>query len=61
MKVLRLPQVLAKIGLSRSTTYAMIADGNFPKPIKLGKRAVGWVDTEVENWLTSRCPTAAMC
>lgn len=60
MKVLRLPQVLAKIGLSRSTTYAMIGAGDFPKPIKLGKRAVGWVDSDVENWLTGRCSTASM-
>ena len=52
--MLRLPQVLAKIGLSRSATYEMINSGDFPKPVKLGKRAVGWVDHDVENWLIER-------
>lgn len=51
MNFLRLPQVLAKTGLSRSTTYLMISEGKFPKPVKLGKRAVGWVDADVEQWL----------
>ncbi len=51
MNVLRLPQVLAKTGLSRSTTYSMISEGKFPKPVKLSKRAVGWVDADVEQWL----------
>lgn len=55
MQVLRLPQVLAKTGLSRTTTYAMIAKGGFPAPIRLGPRAVGWLEAEVDSWLASRC------
>ncbi len=54
MNVLRLPQVLARIGLSRSTTYSMIATGEFPKPIQLGKRAVGWIETDITDWIANR-------
>ncbi|MDR1848828.1 MAG: AlpA family transcriptional regulator [Zoogloeaceae bacterium] len=52
--ILRLPQVKAKTGLSRSTIYQSIADGKFPEPIKLGERAVGWLSHEVESWLCDR-------
>lgn len=54
MNVIRLPEVLTRTGLSRSTIYAMISDGAFPKPIKLGMRAVGWVEVEVGDWIASR-------
>lgn len=52
--MLRLPQVLERTGLSRSTTYAMISDGVFPKPIKLGKRAVGWIESDIAEWLLGK-------
>lgn len=49
--VLRLPQVRARVGLSRSSLYARIAAGEFPKSIALGKRAVGWVEADIDAWL----------
>jgi prophage regulatory protein len=49
--ILRLPNVKASTGLSRSTIYLRISQGTFPKPVKLGGRAVGWVQTEVQEWL----------
>ncbi len=49
--ILRLPNVKASTGLSRSTIYLRISQGAFPKPVKLGGRAVGWVQTEVQEWL----------
>lgn len=52
--ILRLPDVKSRTGLSRSTLYAMIAEGRFPQPIKLGLRAVGWADSEIADWLESR-------
>ena len=52
--VFRLPQVLQATALSRSTVYAMMADGRFPKPMKLGERAVGWSEAEIAAWLESR-------
>ncbi|MFD0908592.1 helix-turn-helix transcriptional regulator [Ruegeria arenilitoris] len=53
-KIYRRPDVESLVGLSRSTLYAMIAEGAFPKPIKLGKRAVGWRQSDVLSWLESR-------
>lgn len=52
--VLRLPAVKTRTGLSRSTLYKKIAQGEFPKPIRLGARAVAWVEREVEAWLADR-------
>ena len=52
--VLRLPVVLARTGLSRSSIYAKVAAGEFPEPINLGARAVGWLSDEVEAWLVAR-------
>ena len=50
----RLPELERAIGLKRSTIYAMIAAGTFPRPLLLGKRAVGGPEVEVKNWLESR-------
>jgi prophage regulatory protein len=50
-KILRLPMVLDRTGLSRSTVYQRIAKGEFPKSISLGAKAVGWIETEVEDWI----------
>jgi prophage regulatory protein len=52
--VLRLPEVLRKTGLSRSTIYAEIANGTFPKQISLSARAVGWLASEIDAWLHDR-------
>ncbi len=52
--ILRLPEVQARTGLSRSTIYARVGDKTFPKPISLGERAIGFVESEVEGWIQSR-------
>ncbi len=52
--ILRLPLVKARTGLSRSTIYLRIAEDSFPKPVSLGDRAVGWLESEIEQWLASR-------
>ena len=49
--ILRLPTVIARTGLSRSTIYLRIAEGTFPRQINLGARAVGWVEQEISDWL----------
>ena len=61
--ILRLPDVKARTGLSRSTIYLRVSEGTFPKPISLGRRAVGWVESEITDWLnaqivSSRNPTS---
>jgi len=52
--IIRLPQVIQKTGLSRSSIYAAIANGKFPKQIKLTKRSSGWLESEVDSWISSR-------
>jgi prophage regulatory protein len=53
LKILRLEKVKDRTGLSRSTIYLRIQEGKFPRPISLGARAVGWLENEIEAWLTS--------
>ena len=50
----RLSAVQNKTGLSRSTIYSMMKNGEFPKNIKLGVRAVGWLDADIQAWIDSR-------
>jgi prophage regulatory protein len=52
--ILRLPKVKERIGLSRSTIYLKISRGEFPKPVSLGARAVGFIEAEIEAWLKAR-------
>ena len=54
MKVLRLPAVLARVGISRSTLWRLIKAHSFPKPIRLGGRSVGWIEAEIDDWILSR-------
>ena len=53
-KFLRLPEVLERTGLSRSTIYLMISRGEFPRPVALGVRAVGWQEKDVAGWADSK-------
>ena len=52
--ILRLPAVKKYTGLSRSTIYLRIAQGDFPKPISLGGRSIGWIEIEIEEWLSNK-------
>ncbi len=54
---LRRPAVEAATGLSRSSLYAMMDRGEFPRPIRIGKRAVAWPQSAIEAWLANR-PTS---
>lgn len=53
-RILRRPAVLETTGLSTSTIYEMMARDEFPKPIRLGKRAVGWPESAILEWLEQR-------
>ena len=53
-RILRLPEVIAKTGLSRSTIYAYSCAGFFPERIQVGIRAVGWSEAEVDQWIQER-------
>ena len=58
-KVLRLPEVKKITGLSRSCIYKMISLGTFPKPISLGARSVGWLESEINDWLNAKIQARA--
>jgi prophage regulatory protein len=52
--ILRFKQVQARTGLARSTIYLNIKSGTFPRPVPLGVRAVGWLESEVSDWIAER-------
>ena len=53
-KVLRLPDVISTVGLSRSSLYTMIQSGHFPPPIKLSSRASGWLESDIQRWIEEK-------
>ncbi|MDF2529226.1 MAG: AlpA family transcriptional regulator [Gammaproteobacteria bacterium] len=56
----RISEVKLKTGLSRSTIYELIKKSQFPKPVSLGLRAVGWVDSEIEAWIQERIASSRL-
>ena len=54
VRFLRLPEVQRRTGLSRSTIYVRLERGLFPRPVSLGGRAVGWIESEVDEWIRQR-------
>lgn len=57
MSVLRMPEVLRRVQLSRTTVYIAVKRGAFPAPIRIGARAIGWREADLAAWLAAR-PTA---
>ncbi|MEJ6849547.1 AlpA family transcriptional regulator [Sinorhizobium fredii] len=55
-KILRLPEVMAATGYGEQAIYKKINNPNddFPRPVKLGPRAVGWLESEIEAWQLAR-------
>jgi prophage regulatory protein len=53
-RVLRLPEVKALTGLSRSSIYLRISNNEFPECISLGSRTVGWLELDIQSWIESR-------
>lgn len=53
-KILRRREVERHTQLSKATLYRLIRAGAFPRPIKLGERAVGWRREEIDQWIASR-------
>lgn len=52
--IIRLPQVKQRTGLSRSTIYALIKAGQIKAPISLGARAVGWLESDISEFIEDR-------
>ena len=53
-RIVRLPDVLKRTQLSRSTIYNFINNGSFPSPVKLGARAIGFFESDIDSWILSR-------
>jgi prophage regulatory protein len=53
-KIIRLPAVKEKTGLSRSSIYLRMTKDDFPKSISLGDRAIGWLESDIEQWLEDK-------
>ena len=54
LRLLRLPQVMDRVGLRRSRLYAKVAAGEFPPPIRISANAVGWLESEITGWIEQR-------
>lgn len=54
IRFIRLPAVLAKVGLSRTQVYKMISDGQFPAQVRLSARTVAWLEDQVVDWMNQR-------
>mgnify|MGYP003386974050 CR=1 FL=1 len=52
--ILKLPQVIKQTGLSRSSIYLKISNNEFPKTISLGARAVGWLESDIDEWIVTK-------
>ena len=50
----RISPLVKNIGVSKSTIWLWVKEGSFPKPIRLGKKSVAWLGSDIENWIQSR-------
>jgi len=55
-KIIRLPEVMKNTGLARSTIYKMITAKTFPVQISLGAKSVGWLESDIQNWIQDKIP-----
>lgn len=53
-QLLRRPAVQLLTGLSRAGLYAAMQRGEFPRPVKLGRRAVAWPRSAIDEWIQAR-------
>ena len=58
LRLLRLPRVKDRVGLGRSTIYALVGSGQFPRPISLGGRATAWLESDIDGWIRSKIEAA---
>lgn len=52
--ILRRKDVQSRVALSRSSIYFKMSEGTFPKQINIGARAVGWLESDINNWIAFR-------
>ena len=57
-RILRMPAVQQKVALCKASIYNRIKEGTFPKPISLGGKSVGWLESSIDQWILERCEAA---
>ncbi len=58
-RLLRLPEVLHRVGLAKPTLYQKIAAGEFPRPVRIGPRAVAWPASVIDRWIAEKIAASA--
>jgi prophage regulatory protein len=58
-KLLRLRDVIIRVGMAKATIYRKIAAGQFPRPVSVGSSSVRWRESDVATWIASLTPQAA--
>lgn len=53
-RLMRLPEVIQTVGRSRTSIYYDVKEGLFPEPLKIGRRAIAWKESDIRNWIESR-------
>ena len=53
-RLMRLPEVMQTIGRSRTSIYYDVKAGRFPEPLQIGRRAIAWRETDIQNWIDSK-------
>jgi prophage regulatory protein len=56
-RLTRIPGVMERCGLGRSSIYAGVKNGTFPAPVRLSARAVGWREEDIDRWVSERVTT----
>lgn len=59
MQILRIQAVIDKTGLPKASIYREMARGRFPRPIKLSEKAIGWRDSDIDEWIEQRAEITA--
>jgi len=54
-QILRVSQVMGRVGLRRTAIYSWVKAGKFPAPVKLGSRAIGWRKSDIDAFINSLC------
>ena len=58
-RMLRIKDVIEITAMSNSTIYELIKSNDFPRPKRIGKRAVGWLENDIQNWVETRRPAGS--
>ena len=57
-RFMRLPEVIAAVGLKKTAIYGLIRADDFPPAVRLGARASGWRESEISAWIATRSPVS---